>query len=193
VLDVGADPAAAIRYNVAAVPTVIIRRRTVAPGTSESAGSDDAARAPDEGSSETVATAVELAANVRFLGLPGGYEFSTLLADIVDVSKDRTDLSEAARAVVRAIETPVHIQVFVTPNCPYCPRVARVAHQMAMENPLILADVIEANEFQELSERYQVRSVPKTVINDRVEFVGSLPEAKVLEALQQAIGDEEQQ
>jgi predicted DsbA family dithiol-disulfide isomerase len=62
-----------------------------------------------------------------------------------------------------------------------------------MENPLILADVIEANEFQELSERYQVRSVPKTVINDRVEFVGSLPEAKVLEALQQAIGDEEQQ
>jgi hypothetical protein len=56
-----------------------------------------------------------------------------------------------------------------------------------MENPLILADVIEANEFQELSERYGVRSVPKTVVNDRVEFVGSLPEAKVLEALQEAV------
>ncbi len=62
-----------------------------------------------------------------------------------------------------------------------------MAHQLAMENPLILADVIEANEFQELSERYGVRSVPKTVVNDRVEFVGSLPEAKVLEALQEAV------
>jgi len=62
-----------------------------------------------------------------------------------------------------------------------------VAHQLAMENPLIVADVIEANEFQELSERYRVRSVPKTVINNRVEFVGSLPEAKVIEALQKAV------
>ena len=61
---------------------------------------------------------------------------------------------------------------------------------MAMENPLIVADVIEVNEFQDLSERYQVRSVPKTVINDRIEFVGSLPEAKVLEALQHAIDGE---
>jgi hypothetical protein len=58
---------------------------------------------------------------------------------------------------------------------------------MAMENPKIVADVIEANEFQELSERYGVRSVPKTVVNDRVEFVGALPEAKVLEALLEAV------
>ena len=56
-----------------------------------------------------------------------------------------------------------------------------------MENRLIVADVIEANEFQDLSERYRVQSVPKTVINDRVEFLGSLPEAKVLEALQEAV------
>ena len=58
---------------------------------------------------------------------------------------------------------------------------------MAMENPLIVADVIEANEFQNLSERYRVMSVPKTVINDRVEFVGAQPEQKVLEALQRAL------
>jgi predicted DsbA family dithiol-disulfide isomerase len=58
---------------------------------------------------------------------------------------------------------------------------------MAMENPLIVADVVEANEFQELSERYRVMSVPKTIINDRVEFVGAQPEQKVLEALRRAI------
>jgi hypothetical protein len=58
---------------------------------------------------------------------------------------------------------------------------------MAMENPLIVADVIEANEFPELSDRYRVRSVPKTIVNGRIEFVGSLPEAKVLEAVQEAV------
>ena len=56
-----------------------------------------------------------------------------------------------------------------------------------MENPLIVAEVIEANEFHDLSERYRVRAVPKTVINNRIEFVGSLPEAKVVEALQKAV------
>jgi predicted DsbA family dithiol-disulfide isomerase len=59
-----------------------------------------------------------------------------------------------------------------------------------MENPLITADVVEANEFPNLSERYRVMSVPKTVINDRVEFVGAQSEQKMLQALQQAISDE---
>lgn len=61
---------------------------------------------------------------------------------------------------------------------------------MAMENPLIRADVVEANEFQDLSERYHVRSVPMTVINDRVQFVGAQSEQKALEALLSAVGSE---
>jgi glutaredoxin-like protein len=163
------------RYNVTAVPTVMIRRRENSNST------------VDVSQERVASTSVEPGANVRFVGRPGGYEFSTLVADIVDISRGRTDLSPATRAAVQAIDAPVHIQVFVTPACPYCPPVARMAHQMAMENPLIVADVIEANEFQGLSERYRVRSVPKTVINNRIEFVGSLPEAKVVEALQKAV------
>lgn len=180
--DLGTDPTVSTRYNVAAVPTVMIRRReisTTAPDVSQERGECNGVGLPDEPGT-----------NVRFVGMPGGYEFSTLIADIVDVSKGRTDLSPAARAAVQAIDTPVHIQVFVTPNCPYCPRVARMAHHLAMENPLIVADVIGANEFQALSERYGVRTVPKTIINNRIEFVGSLPEAKVVEALQKAVSSD---
>ena len=59
---------------------------------------------------------------------------------------------------------------------------------MAMENSLILADVVEANEFPELSERYAVQSVPKTVVNGRVQLVGAQPEAKLLAAIQQVVG-----
>jgi hypothetical protein len=62
---------------------------------------------------------------------------------------------------------------------------------MAMENPLIVADVVEANEFQDLSERYRVMSVPKTVINDRVEFVGAQPEPRFLEHVKRAVESEE--
>ncbi len=47
---------------------------------------------------------------------------------------------------------------------------------MALLNPRITADVIEANEFPELSQQYRVMAVPKVIINDRVQFEGALPE-----------------
>ena len=58
---------------------------------------------------------------------------------------------------------------------------------MAMENPLVVAEVIEANEFPALSERYAVRSVPKTVVNGRIQLVGAQPEVKLLEAIEEAM------
>ncbi len=58
---------------------------------------------------------------------------------------------------------------------------------MAMENPLVVAEVIEANEFPALSERYAVRSVPKTVVNGVIQLVGAQPEAKLLEAIEEAV------
>lgn len=51
---------------------------------------------------------------------------------------------------------------------------------MAMENPKVRADVIEASEFPHLVQRYRVMGVPKTVINERVEFAGAVPEARFL-------------
>lgn len=53
---------------------------------------------------------------VRFAGLPGGYEFSSLIEDITDLSAGRTGLSETTRAQVRAIDSDLHIMVFVTPT-----------------------------------------------------------------------------
>ena len=59
---------------------------------------------------------------------------------------------------------------------------------MAIEFDNVTADIIEANEFPELSQRYQVSGVPKTIINDAVEFVGAVPEQHFLAAIKQAMG-----
>src|SRR5215212_11973367 len=56
------------------------------------------------------------AGQVRFFGIPAGYEFSTLVADIVDVSRSNVELSEKTQTQLAALEAPVHIQVFVTPT-----------------------------------------------------------------------------
>ena len=62
----------------------------------------------------------------------------------------------------------------------------RLAQHMAIASPHITAQCIDANEFPELSQRYQVMAVPKIVINDAVEFEGALPERDFLAAVLRA-------
>jgi len=120
---------------------------------------------------------------IRFYGLPFGYELQTLLEGVMNVSRRRTDISEETKKKLREIKTPIHIQVFVTLTCPYCPVVASLAHKFAIESDLIKADVIDVSEFPQLGFKYGVMGVPKTVINEKVEFVGVLPEDLFLEHL----------
>lgn len=127
---------------------------------------------------------------IRFYGIPSGYEFTSVIEDIVDVSKGESGLQPRSKEAVAAITEPVHFQVFVTPTCPYCPQAVRLAHRFAMESDLITADMVEAIEFPHLSNKYAVHGVPRTVINESFHQEGAVPEplmlAKLLEATGQA-------
>jgi glutaredoxin-like protein len=120
---------------------------------------------------------------IRLYGLPAGYEFAVLLEDILAVSRGNSGLSPESVKRLRALTEPLHLEVFVTPTCPYCPASARLAHQLAIENELITADMVEATEFPDLVRRYKVRGVPKTVINGVAWIEGSLPEADYVDEI----------
>lgn len=113
---------------------------------------------------------------VRLFGIPYGYELSTLVEAIENVSKGTTDLTDKTKEIIKDIKTPVHIQVFVTLTCPHCPVAAAIAHKLAVESPMISADVIDAQEFPALAQKYGVIGVPKIIINEKVEFTGAFSE-----------------
>ncbi len=123
---------------------------------------------------------------VHFYGIPSGYEFTSLIEDILDMSDhERIDLSEDIKNEVKALDGDVLLQVFITPTCPYCPRAVRVAHQMAMLNPKVRGEMVEAMEFEELSASFNVSGVPKTVINSGAdEQVGAVPAKTILKKIQ---------
>jgi glutaredoxin-like protein len=120
---------------------------------------------------------------IRFYGIPSGYEFSTLIEDIRMVSAGQAELSAATRDALSRLPAPLHIQVFVTPTCPYCPRAVLLAHKLALSSPQVTADMVDASEFPELSDRYHVRAVPRTVVNEIVHVEGAVPEDAFLEEL----------
>ena len=124
---------------------------------------------------------------IRYFGIPSGYEFATLLESIIDVSTGESGLSEKTKTLVQTINTPIHIQVFVTPTCPYCPGAVSLAHKLALESDAIRGDMVEAIEFPQLSARYGVMGVPKVVINEDIEFEGALPEEQFVSHLMSAL------
>ncbi len=53
---------------------------------------------------------------IRFLGVPSGYEFSTLIQDLLLVSARDSGLSPQLRTYIKSLTSPLHLEVFVTPT-----------------------------------------------------------------------------
>jgi glutaredoxin-like protein len=162
VYDIQANQDIASKFNVTSAPGIVI-------------SSKDGSEFKDLG--------------IRFSGIPSGHEFGTLINDILLVSQRDSGLSEKTRAFLKKLDKPLHLQVFVTPTCPYCPRAVLLAHQMAMENPqMIRAEGVEAMEFPELADRFHVSGVPQTVINSGAgTVVGAAPEGQLLAEIERAL------
>jgi glutaredoxin-like protein len=120
---------------------------------------------------------------VIFYGIPSGYEFVSFLEALRNSSSDKLDLQEETLEKLKKISKPINIKVFVTPSCPYCPSAVVLAHKLAIANTNIIAQMIEAQEFPQLSLKYEVEGVPKTVINDTVHLVGAQDESVLLGAI----------
>lgn len=128
--------------------------------------------------------------NIRYLGLPSGYEFSAFVDDIIHVSRNETDIKYSTAKALTKINVPVHIMVFVTPTCPYCPTTVHMAHMFAMFKDNIVAEMIESIEYQSLAEKWEVMAVPKVVINEKVTFEGAYPEEAFVEKILEAVKNE---
>jgi glutaredoxin-like protein len=124
---------------------------------------------------------------IRFFGIPSGYEFTSLIEAILLVGTGAVELDASTVAFLNTLETPLHLQVFVTPTCPYCPGAVVLAHKMAYASDKVTADMVEVTEFPHLGQRYAVMGVPRTVINEgNVYIEGAAPEQMLLEKLKAA-------
>jgi thioredoxin-related protein len=63
-----------------------------------------------------------------------------------------------------------------------------LAHQAALESPWVEAEMVEAMEFFELSDRYGVSGVPHTVINNGAgNIIGAVPEERLIAEIKKII------
>ena len=120
---------------------------------------------------------------IIFQGIPAGYEFSSFIEGIIDVSKRDNNLKEEIKQKLKDLNFPVNIDVYITHACPHCQNAVMTAHKFAQLNENITAKMIDAKEFPELASEHKIFSVPHTYINDKIDFVGALPVNEFLDKI----------
>ncbi|MCS7099080.1 MAG: thioredoxin family protein, partial [Sulfolobales archaeon] len=70
---------------------------------------------------------------IRYTGMPAGEEIRGLVETAIRLSTEDSGLSEKSIRKISELKSPVHIEVVVTPTCPYCPYVALLANMIAYE------------------------------------------------------------
>ena len=124
------------------------------------------ARKHDVESSPTLLIAPDTYA-IRWRGAPMGEEARTFLEILLMVGLGKSNLSEASRKVIRRIDSPRRVKVFVSPTCPYCPQQAVNAVKAAIELPkLVSLEIVDIQCEPELAQQYSAQSVPQAFAND---------------------------
>lgn len=120
---------------------------------------------------------------IRLVGAPLEHELTALGEAILIAGGHDAGLSDDSLRRLATLTRPVHIQVFSTPTCVYCPRAVALAHRLAAASALVTATAYSVIEFPDLIRRYKVTGVPKIVVDTGVELLGAQPEAAMVDAV----------
>lgn len=115
--------------------------------------------------------------SIRWLGAPVGEEGRTFIEALLMMGYGNSGLHEDSKKILKRIDSPRNIKVFVSPSCPYCPQQAVNALKAAIERPdLVSLEIIDIQANPELAEEYAAQSVPQTYANELLIAKGAQPE-----------------
>lgn len=113
---------------------------------------------------------------IRFYGVPSGFLVSSLIEDVVQISKNDSELSSTTKQKLNEVTHALNLEVFVKPTSPYSPSLANIAHRMAMESEHISAHMVNIENYPHLAMRFNIEDVPHTVVNGKESIEGALDE-----------------
>jgi thioredoxin reductase (NADPH) len=123
--------------------------------------------------------------SIRWLGAPMGEEARTLLETLILVGLGKSQLSDQSVNVIKKIDSPRNVKVFVSPTCPYCPQEAVNAVKAAIEMPeYVSLEIIDIQCEPEIANQYAAQSVPQAFANDVLIGQGAQPEEVFVLSLQ---------
>ena len=124
---------------------------------------------------------------VRIVGLPAGYQMTSLIAAIQSVSFQASTSEAKTRIQLHRLSSPVNLELFTAAHDQSGPLMAKSIFSMAVFSEYIRAFLIMADAFPRAAMRYSVGEVPHLVINGRRHIQGVVDEDHIVEQIARVI------
>lgn len=128
--------------------------------------------------------------NIHYLAAPEGPEFKPFLNALIWLGRVGEPTDSALGKNLDSLTDRSQIMILIADTCTYCPHVVESVLVMAVHQPLITALVVDAIQFGDLAERFKVKSVPTTIINDNRTVVGQVGINQLVDHLLNSQGPE---
>ena len=113
---------------------------------------------------------------ITYHAVPTGPE----LEPFIDALTQNLSSGDRFKATARKIVGPVYIDVFIAPQCPFCPRAVQTLLPLAAASPFVKIAVIDAMLFTETAQNANVQSTPTTLLDQHYRWIGLPPVDEVL-------------
>lgn len=110
---------------------------------------------------------------LRFLGTPSGQSLRALVGSLEAASTGETGLPADVLSRLGSVKRTVELKIFVRPDSEPCRRAALLGAELAVASGHFRTEVINHLDFPVMSRRYRIGSVPRTIVNGRIEIDGA--------------------
>lgn len=112
--------------------------------------------------------------NVRYRAVPEAKELVPFLRVVHSAVPLADDLRPELKELLRQIDIPATIRVYVSPYCPFCPQAVMRCLALADASPGCHVLVIDGTLFPESAEKEEIRSVPTVILDQAFRWTGTV-------------------
>lgn len=128
---------------------------------------------------------------IRFTGIPGGHEFSSLILAILNSDLKGKLPDQMIIDRVKNLKGKISLKTFISLSCENCPDVVQALNLMSVLNENFSHEMIDGEFTQDEISRLKIQGVPSVVDGDTLIHSGKISFAELLEKLEAKFGKEE--
>ncbi|UCF90260.1 MAG: thioredoxin family protein [Desulfobacterales bacterium] len=118
--------------------------------------------------------AILIGSGVRYQGVPQGAELEPFLEALATLDKNSLTLAAAIQAQSEDLPLPALLQIYVTPQCKFCPQAVRQFLPLATAPNPVRLTVVDCTLFPELAQTCGIKAAPTVVLDHQFQWTGTL-------------------
>lgn len=128
---------------------------------------------------------------IRFSGIPGGHEFTSLVLAILNSDLKGKLPDEMIQTRIKNLKGPISLKTYISLSCENCPDVVQALNLMAILKDDFTHEMVDGEFVQDEIESLKIQGVPSVMDRDQLVSSGKISFADLLSKLENKFGSEE--